>query len=705
MRTKAQRKLDRTERQAITDMPLEFGFESTAEIQAAAGEGEKIPRFRTMVYDGGLLKLNGFRYPVIVDLKGARQSDSQMKAFLQHEPEAPVGHVDEAQITDHIELAGPLSVPGQNRDHVIKAAKDGFKWETSIEASIEEPKRSNIEFIPAGRNVAVNGRQFDGPVIVARKSVLTGFAFVGRGGGSNTSAVIAASATSKEFEMTTETQDPITQEPDIQAAIEKGIAAGLKGVEDQLKSDREAHKQEIAELKASLAKSQQKHSVDKLVTSYGLEGEVADTIRASAAKEEWDDTKIELECLRASRNRQDAHFEPIHQKEGGPSTQLVINAAIGQKVGGFDEDFIAKEYGEKVADEITASRWKNFGMKAAVFEILRASGRVPFGGELSDDDVGTALDICDGIKASGGMSTFSLPVALSDYANKELLRSFRAVEAKMRRIAKRVSNKNFQPRRMFRLSLTKGFEEIGADGQYASARLGETSFMAEVRERGLKLALTRRDMANDDASGFRDLLQQFSTEGAHTIEEALATTLLSSIGTGKFFDTAKGNYFSGAGTALEYDNLVIAEAAFDAFVEETDDGQTGRLRSVDPSLLLCGPTNHVVARQLYRSTNLAFIDSERQGEANVFNEMYMPVKSKYLGNGKVTNANGTQWMLTADPAITSPIVLVLLNGREEPQVTTHTRLPGQSGMQWDVTLDFGDALHDDKAAVLFQGAA
>ena len=72
---------------------------------------------------------------------------------------------------------------------VVVSSKNGFPWQASIGAAVEE-----FEFVKENQKVIVNGRTFDGPVNVVRKATLGEISFVDLGADGNTSAHVAASA-------------------------------------------------------------------------------------------------------------------------------------------------------------------------------------------------------------------------------------------------------------------------------------------------------------------------------------------------------------------------------------------------------------------------------------------------------------------------------------------------------------------------------
>ena len=136
-------------------------------IQAAASGRPR--RFSILAYSGGMLSVSGFDDPVIVDLSGLTASAS-VPIVLDHHPttDSTLGQTN--AITNDgrsLRLSGDITGQSQRVRDVIAQADAGYSWQASIGCSVEAQDR-----IAAGVSVTVNGQQFTGPIIVARRSVL-----------------------------------------------------------------------------------------------------------------------------------------------------------------------------------------------------------------------------------------------------------------------------------------------------------------------------------------------------------------------------------------------------------------------------------------------------------------------------------------------------------------------------------------------------
>jgi hypothetical protein len=161
--------------------PKSLALTATAVIDvdaAASGDGATaLPRFRMVAYTGGPMRVAGWRHPVIVDLAGLAIPSQSRPIRFGHDPLAGVGHTDSILIEQgQLVAAGVVSRDTPAAREVVVSSKNGFPWQASVGASVEE-----FEFIREGQNVTVNGQQHSGPVNVVRRSSLGEISFVDLG--------------------------------------------------------------------------------------------------------------------------------------------------------------------------------------------------------------------------------------------------------------------------------------------------------------------------------------------------------------------------------------------------------------------------------------------------------------------------------------------------------------------------------------------
>src|SRR5690606_20733629 len=133
------------------------------EFTAAAGEGKR-PTFSIVGYTGISMAVEGFYYPVILDMSGLKAASQTIPALRGHDPNRIVGQTDSVQVTSEATFTGTITNDGSDAKEVTENAKNGFKWQASVGASIERR-----EFLESGKTTTVNGRQVSGPMIIVRE--------------------------------------------------------------------------------------------------------------------------------------------------------------------------------------------------------------------------------------------------------------------------------------------------------------------------------------------------------------------------------------------------------------------------------------------------------------------------------------------------------------------------------------------------------
>lgn len=134
--------------------------------------------YQGLAYSGGPLTLKEFDLPVVVDLEGVTIEAQDLPNFLNHNEECEVGRTSSITVhpTQGITVAGKCDVDSDEGSTIVHAGKGGKRWEFSIGAPVHE-----MEEYAAGESVSVNGREFRGPVLVARRVTLREVSFVHRG--------------------------------------------------------------------------------------------------------------------------------------------------------------------------------------------------------------------------------------------------------------------------------------------------------------------------------------------------------------------------------------------------------------------------------------------------------------------------------------------------------------------------------------------
>jgi hypothetical protein len=165
----------------------------------------KLPRFEMLASTGSPMRLSGWRHPVVVDLEGMRIPRQTLPIRYNHDQTQGVGHTDQIRIERYeLRASGVISRDTPASRDVLTAARNGFPWQASIGASADK-----VEHVPEGKTGKANGKDWLGPVDIARLSTLGEISFVDVGADLATYAFVAGRGDT----MYTDTDaDPIQEE-------------------------------------------------------------------------------------------------------------------------------------------------------------------------------------------------------------------------------------------------------------------------------------------------------------------------------------------------------------------------------------------------------------------------------------------------------------------------------------------------------------
>jgi Mu-like prophage major head subunit gpT len=660
--------------------PLEISAASTPSDTDQSAGGEKPRRFQMTAYTGGPMTLAGWRYPVVVDLAGLNVGDSSRPIFLGHKQDVDdvVGQTDRIEISDgQLIAAGNVLGDSPRVQRVVALADKGFRWQASIGAQAKQ-----VDFIKAGANVVVNGRSFDGPLNVARQSVLGEISFVPLGADTSTSALIANQQPTQHKELPMEFTewlraggfDPETLSHEQTTTLQASFDASQTTATLPNPDDEDDTEDPVQGLRASAAGELRRQS-----RILEICGKSHQAIAAKAIEEAWDETKTELEVLRASRPSPPS---PGASTDRTPDHNVLIAAAC--RAAGMTDQRSVAQFGEKTIE--ASDRFRGVGFQEFC-EI--ASGRqLP----RYQQDATAWLQ--------AAFSTMSLPGILSNVAHKMLLDGFNYVEDAWRRVCKIGSVSDFKEHTRYRLTDDMKFQPVAKGGELKHGKLGEENFTQKADTFGIMFSLDRKDIINDDLGAFAAIPQVLGMGSAEAIAEAVFELLLSN--PGGFFATGNKNYLAGVDTALSIDSLTAAELLY---LEQTK--PNGRPLSVAPRTLFVPPALNVLASQLMNATavNETTTANKPKVVTNPHAGKFDVVTSAYLSNATIAGGSNKAWYLFADPNRLPALEVAFLNGKQTPTVERADANFNTLGIQFRGYIDFGVKEQDHRGAVKVKGEA
>lgn len=666
-------------------VPSKLSFTAPITLTAAAGEG-KLPTFKMVAYTGGVMNLSGFYSPVIVDLSGVKASNASIAILRDHDPGRVVGHTSKVEIGKQIDVEGTVSGAGADAQEVAQASKNGFPWQASIGAS---PDR--IEILAEGKTAVVNGIAVTGPLNIVRASTLYEVSFVAIGADTNTSASVAANFSKEngmnftewlkakgweEATLSDEQRKVLKASFDAEQLQASGgvsangsakpVNAGNDGAaegEDPAQAVIKATRAAVAQENKRLAK------VQKLCAGHP-------DIAAKAIEEGWDETKTELEVLRASRPQ-----APGAIVRSSESTPAILTAAACL-AGRMDRVSLEKQFDAKTLEAADRRFGNRIGLQELILEAAWANG---YASPTMRHDMRGAL--------KAAFSTHSLTTILTSVANKFLLDGFNFVEQSWRQIASIRPVNDFKTVTSYRMNADATFQEIGAGGELKHGSLSQESYTNQAKTYGRMMGISREDITNDDLGALTAVPQKLGRGGALGFNTVFWAKWLADTAFFKTDDSNK-NYISGSTTNLSVAGL---DAAVQKFMAQVD-GESNKLGAT-PRILLVPPTLDVTAATLMKSAEIRDnTANSKTPTINPFTGRFMQVTSLYL-------TNATAWYLLADPRDISAIEVVFLNGRDQPTIETAEADFDQLGIQMRGYFDFGVALQDPRAGVKSKGAA
>jgi Mu-like prophage major head subunit gpT len=661
----------------------EIQLRGSVELVAAAADGASKPATFSMVaYTGSSMKPGGYGL-VIVDAAGVSVPSENFPILRDHSPEKIIGHAERHEVRKDgaILVEGVVSGANDHAKEVVESAKRGFKWQASVGMSVEK-----TEFVESGATAKANGKTVKGPVTIIRGSTLREASFVPIGADGKTSASIAAkNHLGDRGKMMNDFDQWLAASGFDAAALSDQQKATLRAAYDAQrptpKNGEHGSPATPAEVETLFAK----------YSTLGGSSTELQAARAEALELALSPRQAELKMLLAARGSGASNH--IVNGRGGPDRAEVLAASMLVSQG-VAPQFVAAEFGEKVADAATRRENRGLGLHALCRMALQARGVSIGPGRLTESHLREALDV------RAGYSTLSVPGILGNVANKSMLAAFTATPTTWNKFSRTSSVDDFKEATSYRLSDAGHIEEVPAGGEIKSTTLTESTFTRQALQYGKLLTLDRKSIVNDDLGIFNTVPAMLARMSAMTVERKVYEAILGNAG--NFFHSSNGNNLTGGGSALGDAGLTAAYKA----MQELEDAD-GRPVLVVPQILLVSPALWRTARSLTQSTgtNATTTANTPLPDGNPWAGMFEVVSSPYLGlSQEITNGSDTLWYLTTGANDFSIVDVCFLNGMQTPTVEQIDAPANQLGLTIRVVFDFGVSLHEPKGGVRNAGA-
>ena len=651
-----------------------------APINLQASAADKPRRFRILAYSGGKLSVDGFDLPVIVDLAGLEAK--AVSVVLDHETTtaATVGQTD--TITNNgrsLMLAGIVTGQSPRVQQVLAQADAGHQWQASIGASVELSER-----IPAGHTVAVNGQTFQGPVIVARKAVLRETSVLPVGADCTTTVNLAAKAANlKGQDMTMTFEKWVTDKGFDHATLSTEAKVFLTTLFDAETNSADPAAASTASTASAAALLNLRATQSAEHDRIGKINAIAaghPTIAATAIRSGWTALETENHVLKAS-HRMHAPSNVIRSSDSGATSQH-LTASLMVKAG--YSTAAEKLFGERVMQESRNLHGNSLP------DLCRAALLID----------GRDVPHERGAMIRASLSTGSLPVALGESANKILIEAYKQAPASWRSFAAIKPAANFKTQTGIRPTFGGDLKQLPAGGEVKHGNISEETYEWSVDTFAKQFQIDRRQIIDDDASVFSDVIPGLARAAARSLNSLVAQKLLANAGT--FFGPGNSNFFDGAATNLQASSLATAIK----MLRQMKDAE-GNLLDLQPAVLLVPPELEQIALALLHSSEMQRLATgDQQPTGNTFKDIAALAVEPRLSDSAFSGYSAVAWYLFSN-AMNASLVVGFLDGYESPTLETF-------GLDHDVNtlafsfrvyFDFGCALADHRAAIRSKGSA
>jgi len=666
-------------------------------VEAAEGES-KLKKFTITAYTGVPVRV-GYGYPVVVDLAGMAIANQQLPILKDHDPTKIVGHTDSHdKSVKRLKLTGVVSGVGEASQEVVALGGNGFPWQASIGASIEQ-----MEFVDKGESVTVNGRAISGPVYVARKSTLRETSFVAMGADAGTSGRIAAQLQQEKKQMDPELKAYIESLDFDPAALSDKQVAGMKAHFEASKkpAEKPAEKKKAQSVDELLVAMQQeadrKEEIGRQFVA-ACEGKSSEEmaelrkVHDGAIEGKWDSSRanqsFQLALHQLGRGSVNIH---VGGGKCRAMTGRILEAAICQST---NLKSIEKHFtDEELQAAHTRFGHEGIGLKQLPQIAAQANGHRTDGMSLLDIQRAAFNLVPRGGYLNANFSTIELPGVLGSSAYKSLLEGWGGGEMAWEAVTDIVNVRDFKTITQYKLSGSMKYEKVGPAGEIKHGTVGEGSYTVKADTYGKLFAITREHIINDDMNAFGQIPRELGYGANDAFNEVFWTEWLS--GDGGFFTYTSSGAMSAA-------NVLTALAAAEAkFFDMTK--PNGTPLGIVPNVALMPNGTYRNLRNALAS-GVVTGGSSTVPTANSFANEYTIARSAYLSNTAYTGYSTVKWYLCVVRPGFAPIQTAFLNGQRAPMIESASAAFDTLGIQMRGVHDFGVNLFEARAAVQGSGA-
>jgi len=614
-----------------------FALTSSVSIRAADGSAgaPKIPTVDMVLYTGDAIRQPWSDCPMVVDLKGFECGQRVAINYVHdtYSIDCLLGQTTAVKNDGkRIALQGQLlNTESEITQHVVRMAAKGFQWQASVGGDVDE-----TEYFGPKDKVTVNGRSFEGPILVVRSGRLREATICQQGADPGTSAAIAAKARGVPS-----MSKPVNGNPE-GTSEPTNVAAG-------------------APLAASAGTppAPTPRAPAPIVAGAGTDGGSAgddlatQILRANLAKAQAEAAaaNIELERVKGlAAHRTSFGTAPAGHIAGqamkGAGLKVMGMAAALCMAAGMTDDALHRRFKE---DELAAGNDQRMEMSLVQF-LMNAARAAGYSGNEYRIHAGNAKNVLQAAFSQHDIST-TLSAAYGKFVLDQYDLVIKSDPWSMLSTPKLVNDLKSIPgvRTMGDFS----FKRATNSGKLEDSNLVEDTRTVKADLWGRLTTFTLEDQINDDTGRLAELGNALGDGAAMGFLEDFYSIFLAAINAGNYYTTIT----AAAGNALSITSLKAAKAKI-----ERQKNTAGKPIIVQGRLLLVPPELEVVATDLMKPGNILITGENKTiPNTNSLAGRYAVASTQFL-----TSATG--WGLVGGRQNLAPMQTAWLNGVMTPTI-------------------------------------
>ena len=275
------------------------------------------------------------------------------------------------------------------------------------------------------------------------------------------------------------------------------------------------------------------------------------------------------------------------------------------------------------------------------------------------------------------LTTSDFPYLFGDVLDRQVLASYKAVDAVWKQYVKMSTNRDFKD--SYRFAITGGDQElarVGEKGEYLASERTEAKYTLAVLKYGRQFDISWEAMINDDLGALKDTPERFAraaTRTEHRITVALYAGDYSAVNhTANLYSDGVAAEVNAVAALLTIANLETGLEAMAGFVDANGEPILNRAK-----YLVVPPALEMTARQILTSATKMWLDYTTRAGGPINYPMPMTNVVAQMGLTLVvdpylpivdTTYGDTAWYLFADPKDIAAVEVAHLRGHERPEI-------------------------------------